>query len=377
MSQSKIFVIKVGTSTLTKGTKKISRRQMLNLVQQMAAIQEEGHRVVLVSSGAIAAGRELLTHLKTEPALPVKQMFAAVGQSRLMQHWAELFALYEISVGQVLLTRDDFSDRRRYLNIRNTMHTMLSHRIIPIINENDTVTTAEIRVGDNDNLSALTANLIAADLLILLTDQQGLYTADPRSHPKAKLIPVVAQIDGATRRLASGSSKSIGLGTGGMITKIEAAEMATQSGTPTVIASAELPQVLVKLAQGERPGTLFPAQTTHQESRKRWLISKKRQGSLQVDGGAELKLSKKGASLLPAGITKVAKEFERGDIVEVLSPKGTAIAVGVSNYSSAEIRQVAGLQSSKIAETLGYSYGEEVIHRDNMVLIKARNRDEV
>ena len=265
------------------------------------------------------AGREILRHPQVDSSLPAKQMFASVGQGRLMQLWAELFAFYDIAVGQVLLTHDDFSNRQRYLNVRDTLHTLLSHKVIPIINENDAVATDEIKVGDNDNMSALVANLIAADYLILLTDQKGLYDADPRINPNAELIPVVEKIDESIFALAGGTSKALGLGTGGMITKIQAAKLATQSGTKTIIAHAMIPNVLHEIIHGHSVGTYFKPCITVRESRKRWLLSKKPQGILHVDAGAEEQLSKKGASLLPVGITKASHPFERGAIVQIVS----------------------------------------------------------
>lgn len=243
------IVVKVGTSTVTQGTQKLSRRSMLGLAQQLAHLQNRGLQVLLVSSGAIATGRELLNS-----SLPSKQVFASIGQVKLMQVWSELFSLFDVQVGQVLLTRDDFSMAKRHLT-RDTLNCLLQHRILPILNENDAVATKEVRVGDNDNLAALVANLIEADTVILLTDQEGLYTADPRHHPDAQLIPVVKEIDEGIFALAAGSSTS--LGTGGMTTKIEAAQIASQSGTQTIIASSSRPNVLIDLVEGRRIGTLF------------------------------------------------------------------------------------------------------------------------
>lgn len=360
-------VVKVGTSTLTQGTKKLSRRFMLELTRQLADLVTEGHQVILVSSGAIAAGKENLSFPKVDRSLPAKQMFAAIGQLELMRIWKDLFSLYDIPVGQLLLTRDDFSHRRRYLNARDTIFCLLQHKVIPIINENDSVATKEIRVGDNDNLSAFVANLVAADKLILLTDQKGLYTSDPRMNPEAKLIPVVKKIDEHIFAIAGGSSKTLGLGTGGMATKIEAAQRATHSGTPTIIASSSHPNVLIEIMQGKSIGTLFEAETTPQESRKRWLLSEKRQGTITIDKGAESKISGHGASLLPSGITSVSGNFERGSVVQISSEDRQALAVGVSHYDSDEIQMLIGKQSNEIEEILGYSYGPEIIHRNQMV----------
>lgn len=364
------MVVKVGTSALTQGGKKISRRYMLGLVQQLAYLQAQGMQIVLVSSGAIAAGREVLHFPKVDRSLPSKQMFSSIGQVKLMQTWSELFSLFELYVGQVLLTRDDLSHRKRYLNARDTLHCLLKHNVIPIINENDTLATAEIRVGDNDNLAALVANLIEADLVILLTDQEGLYTADPRLNSDAKLIPLVTRIDESIFALAGGSSTS--LGTGGMNTKIEAAQIASQCGTRTIIASASRPNVLVDLVLGQQIGTLFLEETSSRESRKRWLLSEKRKGMIHVDTGAAVKITHHGASLLSSGIVKTAQSFERGATVEIISPEGQPIAVGITNYGSREVERLIGKQSSGIEAILGYSYGPEIIHRTNMTRIKLK-----
>jgi glutamate 5-kinase len=362
------IVVKVGTSTLTQGEKKLSRRYMLELVQQIVHLQNQGIQIVLVSSGAIAAGREMLSLPKVDRSLPSKQMFSSIGQVRLMQTWSELFALFDLHVGQVLLTRDDFSNRKRYLNARDTLHYLLKNNVIPIINENDAVATKEIRVGDNDNLAALVANLIEADVVILLTDQEGLFTADPRLNPNATLIPVVTRIDESTFALAGGSSTS--LGTGGMTTKIEAAQIASQSGTRTIIASSSRPNVLIDIAHGHQIGTLFLEEMSTRESRKRWLLSDKRKGKIHVDAGAAEKIMHHGASLLASGIIKTTQAYERGATVEVIAPNEEAIAVGITNYGSQEIQQLIGKQSTCIEDILGYSYGPEMIHRTNMTRIK-------
>jgi glutamate 5-kinase len=371
MKKLQKMVVKLGTSSLTKG-KNLSRRHILEYVQQIARLHDADMRIVIVTSGAVAAGREVLQDVKPDRSLPSKQMFAAIGQGRLMQVWAEMFAIFGISVGQVLLTREDLSDRQRYLNVRDTLFSLLDHRVIPIINENDAVANEEIKVGDNDTLSAMVANLIAADLLILLTDQKGLYTADPRRDQEAKLIPLVDHIDDSIRALASGTSKGLGFGAGGMITKVEAAHLATQGGTPTLIASAAEPDVLAEIVSGKSVGTLFSAVTTPLESRKRWLLSKKTQGMLYIDVGAERKLCKEGASLLPVGITKTSQPFARGAIIKILSTEDHPLAVGLTSYSSAEIEKLIGIKSSQIESVLGYSYGPEVVHRDNMIILKGK-----
>lgn len=247
------LVIKVGSSTLTQGTQTLSRRYMLGLVQQIAHLKSQGLELVLVSSGAVATGRELLNSATSTQPLPSKQAFASIGQVKLMQTWLELFSLLDLQIGQVLLTKDDFCDPKCNLT-RDTLNCLLQH-IIPIVNENDTMATKETRIGDNDNLAALVANLIEADTIILLTDQEGLYTADPRLHPDAKLIPVVKCIDETIFALAAGSSTAVG--TGGMTTKIEAAQMASRAGIRTIIASSTLPNVLIDLVKGKQIGTLF------------------------------------------------------------------------------------------------------------------------
>jgi glutamate 5-kinase len=361
------IVVKLGTSVLTDGTRRLSRRRMLEIVRQAAQLHDSGHQVVIVSSGAIAAGRELLNYPELDRSVPARQMLSAVGQGRLIQIYTELFGLFDITVGQILLTRGDLSNRTGYLNARDTLATLLDHRIVPVINENDTIATEEIKVGDNDNLSALVANLVDADLLILLTDQQGFYTADPRTNPDAKLISLVERIDERVWARAGGTAT--GLGTGGMITKLQAAQLAGHSGTVTVIASGALPDALPNIAAGQRIGTTFLAPTTHLESRKRWLLSEKPQGVISVDGGAAKKLRGSGASLLPVGITGLTGDFERGAPVRLLSPDGNIIAAGIVNYASNEVQQIIGVKSAQIAAILGYTYGEEVIHRDNLALL--------
>lgn len=361
------IVVKLGTSTLTAGTPHLSRQRMLEIVQQVARLHQQGCEMLVVSSGAQAAGRERLGFPDLGRALPAKQMLAAVGQGRLMQLYSDLFDIFAIPVGQVLLTREDLGNRTRYLNARDTLLTLVEQRVIPIINENDTVATEEIRVGDNDNLSALVASVVEADLLVLLTDMPGLFTADPRRDSNAQLIRQIARIDEATYALAGGVGTK--LGTGGMMTKIEAAHTASRSGVITVIASGSEPEVLLKIARGEETGTRFEPMHTHLESRKRWLLTEKVQGSVTVDSGAARALREGSASLLPVGIVQVEGDFVRGATLAVLDPQGGKIAHGLSNYGSEELRKVRGLKSSQISEVLGYTYGDYVIHRNNMTLL--------
>lgn len=364
----KKIIIKIGTSTLTQGTKTLSRRMMLEIARQVFTIYEKGVEVVIVTSGAIAAGREVLKHPQLDRSLPAKQMLAAVGQVQLMHIWTEIFGLFEVPVGQVLLTRSDFSNRNRFLNMRDTLTYLLHNRVIPIINENDTVATEEVKVGDNDNLSAHVANLIGADVLILLTDQQGLFNKDPRHNQDAQLIPYVEEITEEIFALAGGATS--GLGTGGMVTKIEAAQRATQGGTPTIIAASSIQNVIIDLFEGKKIGTYFKAATTPRESRKRWLLSEKPQGYIVLDPGACQKVIAQGSSLLAVGITDASQPFDRGSIIQLRSMEGKNIAVGIANYSSGDIKKLLGKKSSEIEEILSYSYGQAIVHRDNMAVLK-------
>lgn len=361
------IVVKVGTSVLTGGTPRLSRQRMLDVVAQAARQHTAGHEIILVSSGAVAAGRERLNFPHFGRSVPAKQMLAAVGQSRLMQVYGDLFDIFGITVAQVLLTRDDLNNRTRFLNARDTLLTLLDHHIIPIINENDTTATHEIRVGDNDNLSALVATLIEADLLVLLTDQPGLFTADPRQDKDAQLIPRVARIDETMWALA-GDSVS-GLGTGGMVTKIQAAQFASRGGVMTIIASGKESDTLDRLVRGDGIGTRFDPANHALENKKRWLLLEKPHGAIKVDAGAARMLLNGGASLLPVGITGIEREFERGAAIAVLNSDGKAIAHGLTSYDSDAVQQLIGVKSAQIVEILGYSYGDAVIHRNNMVLL--------
>ena len=366
--EKKTIVVKLGTSILTGGTRRIDRAHMVELVRQLATLHREGHHIVVVTSGAIAAGRELLGHPALVPTMSNKQMLAAVGQSHLIQIWQQLFAIYELHVGQMLLTRADLEDRERYLNARDTLKTLLAHRIIPVINENDAVATTEIKVGDNDNLSARAAILADADLLILLTDQQGLFTADPRTNPDATLIEQVEVIDDQLRALA-GDSVS-GLGTGGMATKLQAADIATRAGIEVVIAAGKHPEFIGRLLQGERIGTRFVAQANPLESRKSWILAGPHShGELYIDAGAEKAVHHKGSSLLPKGIQQVQGEFDRGDVVRIMTPTGRELARGISRYNSVDLTRIAGKHSDEIEACLGYGYGPVAIHRDDLVLL--------
>jgi glutamate 5-kinase len=367
MSVTKL-VIKVGTSTLTAGTARLNRRRMLELAQQIVKLREEHLEVILVTSGAIAAGRERLksVHKPITKSVPVKQMLAAVGQTHLMLAWEQVFDMFEVQVAQVLLTRADLSDRRRYLNARDTLNTILTHQAVPIINENDAVATEEIRVGDNDNLSALVANVVHADMLIILTDQDGLYTADPRSHPSATLVQEVPHLDESIWNLA-GASRT-GLGTGGMTTKLQAADLATRSGVTVIIANGGKPNVLMDAVHGQAVGTRFVPTVDNIESRKRWILAERTTGAVVVDDGA-VQAVLDGKSLLPVGAREVINDFERGEVIAVRDMSGRDVAHGITRYSSTDARRIVGRQSSDISGILGVEYASMLIHADDMVLM--------
>ena len=361
------IVVKLGTNVLTAGTDCLQRPRMVELVRQLAEARARGIEVVLVSSGAVAAGRERLQFPPRRRDLPFKQLLAAVGQSRLMHLYEQIFDLYSIPVAQTLLTRDDLRDRHRYLNARNTLLACLLHGVLPIINENDVVAVDEIRVGDNDSLSALVAGLVDADLLLILSDVEGLYSADPRRDPAARLVAEVARIDDAVYALAGGSGAR---GTGGMLTKIQAADLATRSGTAVVIASGAQREVIGRALAGEPLGTRFPPIASRLESRKRWVLAETvRHSRVTTDAGAARALIEGGKSLLPAGVVGVEGDFERGQTIRIYADAGREIARGLTQYSARDLGLIKGLRSAQIAEALGYAYGPEVVHRDDMVLL--------
>ena len=365
------IVAKLGTSLLTGGSDHLNQDIMSTLVAQLAQLHRQGLELLIVSSGAIAAGRHKLGLTKERRGIPFKQVLASVGQSRLMNVYEQLFAQHNITVAQALLTRADLADRAGYLNTRNTLLALLELRVLCIVNENDVVAVDEIqeaKFGDNDNLSAMVANLVDADLLLILTDIAGLYTADPQRDPDARLIPQVDRIDSEIERLATATAGN--LGTGGMTTKIEAAKLATASGVTVIIADGREPDIILGLAAGETAGTRFQPTTNKLESRKRWMLSGlSTKGKLVVDSGAVLALRKQNRSLLAAGITQVEGEFQRGDIVNIYDPQGSQLGCGIANYSSADIAVIKGSHSKKIAALLGYGYGSEVVHRNNLVVL--------
>ncbi len=366
--QQKTIVIKVGTSTLTLGSLGLNRAHMLEIVRAVHLLRKDGHRVVLVSSGAVAAGRELLGDPNLPALMSIKQMLAAVGQGRLIELYEDLFSIYGIQIGQILLTRADVENRERYLNARDAVSALLDHDIVPVVNENDAVSTQEIRVGDNDNMAVLTGLLCEADLIILLTDQKGLYTANPSLNKDAVLIREVKEITPEIEKIAGGSTSS--LGTGGMATKIKAAKAAVAAGINLIIASGKEPWNIPDLVRGTGEGTRFWAATSGQYAKKTWLsVAARSVGTIVVDEGAVKALCQKGSSLLPKGITAIKGEFLRGAIVTVTDPHGKVAAQGLVRYSSEELNLIKGHNSGDIEKILGFSHGPVAMHRDDLVLL--------
>lgn len=366
--KAKTIVVKLGTSMLTSGTKKLDTSHMIEIVRALATLRREGINVVVVSSGAMAAGREALGHPDIPKTMANRQMFAAVGQNFLMHTWQTLFDIYGLHIGQILLTRADLEDRERFLNAKDTLAALLAQGIVPIINENDAVATSEIKVGDNDNLSARAAILADADLLILLTDQKGLFTADPRTDRNAVLIREVAEITPKIRAVA-GDSVS-GLGTGGMATKLQAAEIASRSGIEVAIASGAEPSIICDIVRGDFEGTKFKALGSPLEARKTWLLAgTKPIHKIVIDQGAKNALIQKGSSLLPKGIIKIDGEFVRGTVVLITDEEGKVLARGISRYDSADLRRIMRHNSEEIENLLGYEHGHVAVHRDDLVLM--------
>ena len=363
------IVVKLGTSLLTGGSDHLEHNIMSSLAAQIAHLQEQGLELLIVSSGAIASGRYKLGLTKKLKDIPLKQVLASVGQSRLMNVYERLFSQYGITVAQALLTRADMADRAGYLNTRNTLLALLDLRVICIVNENDVVAVDELqgaRFGDNDNLSAMVANLVDADLLMILTDIGGLYTADPRHDLDARLIPQVERIDARVESLATATQSN--LGTGGIATKIKAAKLATASGLTVVIADGREKNIIVRLASNEAIGTRFLPTTSKLESRKRWMLSGLgTKGKLIIDSGAALALKKQKRSLLAAGIRQVEGIFDRGDLVDIFDNEGSRLGSGITNYSSSDVEIIKGIHSGKIAALVKSDYGTEVVHRNNLV----------
>lgn len=368
IANSKRLVVKVGSSLVTNSGAGLDHQAIATWAAQIAALKATGREVVLVSSGAIAEGMQRLGWKKRPSAVHELQAAAAVGQMGLVQVYETCFRKHGLHTAQILLTHDDLADRKRYLNARSTLRTLLELNVIPIINENDTVITEEIRFGDNDTLGALVTNLIDADALVILTDQTGLYSADPRKDPTATLVGEARAGDPALETMAGGAGSDIG--SGGMLTKILAAKRAARSGAHTVIAWGREPDVLIRLAQGEAIGTQLIAGEMKTVARKQWLADHLQVGGkLTLDDGAVNALRKEGKSLLPIGVTAISGDFERGEVVTCLDAKGREIARGLVNYSAQETRKILRHASTEIESVLGYVDEPELIHRDNLVLL--------
>jgi glutamate 5-kinase len=362
------LIIKVGSSLVTNDGRGLDHQAIARWAAQIAGLRELGKEVVLVSSGAIAEGMLRLGFEKRPTDIHELQACAAVGQMGLAQIYETSFRAHSIGTAQVLLTHADLADRERYLNARSTLTTLLRLGVVPIINENDTVVTDEIKFGDNDTLGALVANLIEADALIILTDQKGLYSADPRRDPSAVLIERAKAGDPALEAMAGGAGSSIGRG--GMLTKILAAKRAAGSGAHTIIAWGREEDVLLRLAKGEAIGTQLTAQTGRMTARKQWMADHlQTAGKVVLDAGAVQKLTQEGKSLLPIGVVDVRGEFGRGSVITCLAEDGTAVARGLSNYTSSEARLIMRKPSSEIEKILGFLEGPELIHRDNLIVL--------
>lgn len=368
IADARRLVVKVGSSLVTNDGRGLDQAAIARWAAQIAALRAAGKEVVLVSSGAIAEGMQRLGWSKRPKEIHELQAAAAVGQMGLAQVYESEFARHGIRTAQVLLTHGDLADRERYLNARSTLLTLLSLGVVPIINENDTVVTDEIKFGDNDTLGALVTNLIEGDALIILTDQRGLYTADPRKDPDARFVDEARAGTPDLEQMAGGAGSSIGKG--GMLTKILAAKRAAKSGAHTIIASGREADVLARLANGEAIGTQLRAQTGRMAARKQWMIDHLQlRGRVVLDAGAVEKLTAGGKSLLPIGVTEVQGEFARGEVISCVDAAGREVARGLTNYSSAEARLIARKASSEIEAVLGYVSAAELVHRDNLVLL--------
>jgi glutamate 5-kinase len=367
VAESKRWVIKIGSALITNDGQGLNREAIQSWVRQIAGLRESGKEVLLVSSGAVAEGMARLGWKLRPHALHELQAAAALGQMGLVQNFESCFKQHDIHTAQVLLTHEDLGNRQRYLNARSTLKTLLKLGAIPIINENDTVATDEIRFGDNDTLGALVSNLVEADTLILLTDQQGLYDEDPRFNKEAELI---SESSAGNSELVGMAGDGGALGQGGMRTKVTAAQRAARSGANTIIASGSEPDILHKIARGETVGTLLTADREPMSARKQWMANQlKISGRLHLDAGASQAVQKSGVSLLAVGVSKVEGNFQRGEVVSCISSEGNEIARGLVNYDSKESRQLQGMTSEKFESILGYVDEAELIHRDNLVLL--------
>jgi glutamate 5-kinase len=363
------IVVKVGSSLVTNEGRGLDEQAIGEWCRQLSALVRDGREVIMVSSGAIAEGMKRLGWTTRPQELHELQAAAAVGQMGLAHMYETKLRENGLGSAQVLLTHADLADRERYLNARSTLLTLLTHGVLPVINENDTVVNDEIKFGDNDTLGALVANLVEADALIILTDQKGLYTADPRRDPTATFVHEARAGDAKLEEMAGGAGSSIGKG--GMITKILAAKRAAGSGASTVIAWGREPDALLRLTQGEAIGTLLVAQTQKQQARKQWMADHLQlRGSVTIDDGAVSKLKGDGSSLLPIGMTGVDGDFSRGEVIAILDSQGQEVARGLANYAAAEARLLCRKPSSQMSELLGYAAEPEMVHRDNLVLSK-------
>ncbi len=362
----KRIVVKIGSSLLTANGQGLDLEAISHWAKQIVDLHHAGHEIILVTSGAVAEGmvRMKLPHRPTD--LPSLQACAAIGQMGLIQTWSSVLDRHHIRTAQVLLTHDDLTDRRRYLNSCDALQQLIDWHVIPVINENDTVSTDEIRFGDNDTLAAMVAGQVHADLLIILTDQQGMFDADPRSNPEAKLLSTVRALDETLFEMAGGSGT---LGTGGMLTKVRAARLAAKSGCPTLIASGESDRVLARLMAGELLGTLFITDDDRMTAHQQWLAAHlQTAGRLVIDDGAVNAIKTQHRSLLPVGVKAIEGHFDRGDVVECVDPKGKRVAVGRVNFSSRSAELVKGLASDKVYQVLGEARSLEMIHRNHMAI---------
>jgi len=366
LKDARRFVLKVGSRVLTAKGKNLSQAVFDRMGREVSAAKKNGYEVILVSSGAIAAGMGRLGMTEKPKTMPQKQAAAAIGQSALMWNYERAFSFFGEKVAQVLLTRDDLSNRNRYLNARNTLLTLLEFGVIPIINENDTVVVQEIKFGDNDNLSALVTNLVHADLLIILSDIEGLYDRDPRLNKNARLIPQVDHITPEMEKKASGTLSPISIG--GMVTKLQAARKAALFGVPTVLANGMKGGILERILQGADEGTLFTSEVNKLTSRKHWIaFTLEPAGKILVDEGAKKAILQRGKSLLPSGVIGTEGKFSVGDPVVLTDLQGNEFAKGLVNYGSTEISKIQGKKTTEIESRLGYKYNDEIIHRDDLV----------
>jgi glutamate 5-kinase len=367
LRKARRIVVKVGSSLVTNEGRGLHEEAIAQWCEQLAALVKDDREVIMVSSGAIAEGMKRLGWATRPKDVSQLQAAAAVGQMGLVQMYETKLRQQGLTSAQVLLTHEDLAHRERYLNARTTLLTLLSHKVIPVINENDTVVNEEIKFGDNDTLGALVANLVDADLYVILTDQKGLYTADPRKDPAAQFVHTAQAGDAALEKMAGGAGSSIGKG--GMITKILAAKRAAGSGTSTVIAWGRESNALIRLSQGELIGTLLLAQTAKQQARKQWMADHLQMaGSVTVDDGAAQRLAGGKVSLLPVGMTAVQGDFSRGDVIAIVDAAGREIARGLANYAAAEARLICRKASSEFEPLLGYTAEAEMVHKDNLVL---------